>query len=138
MFEGLILFSEQTVFGLVNQITAQEDHGLRQVHAIVRMLLSFAEKNPGMTRVLTGEALVGEHERLQERINQMVDRLEASIRQCLKVAVTQGAFPADADVGMRAALIVAAVQGQWHRFVKSGFRKLPGEQVDAQLRVLLG
>ncbi|CAG9175804.1 nucleoid occlusion factor SlmA [Cupriavidus respiraculi] len=138
MYEGLIVFSEQTVFGLVNQITAQEDHGLRQVHAIVRMLLSFAEKNPGMTRVLTGEALVGEHERLQERINQMVDRLEASIRQCLKVAVTQGAFAAEAEVGMRAALIVAAVQGHWHRFVKSGFRKLPGEQIDAQLRVLLG
>ncbi|MDG6754562.1 nucleoid occlusion factor SlmA, partial [Staphylococcus aureus] len=82
MFEGLIAFIEQTVFGLINQITAQEEHGLRQVQAIVRMLLSFAEKNPGMTRVLTGEALVGEHERLQERINQLVDRIEASIRQC--------------------------------------------------------
>ena len=92
MFEGLIGFIEQSVFGLINQITTQEEHGLRQAHAIVRMLLSFAEKNPGMTRVLTGEALVGEHERLQERINQMIDRIEASLRQCLKVAVSQGAF----------------------------------------------
>ncbi|USE79953.1 nucleoid occlusion factor SlmA [Cupriavidus gilardii] len=138
MFEGLIAFIEQTVFGLINQITAQEEHGLRQVQAIVRMLLSFAEKNPGMTRVLTGEALVGEHERLQERINQLVDRIEASIRQCLKVAATQGAFPADADVSARAALIVATVQGHWHRYAKSGFRKLPAGQIDAQLRVLLG
>jgi TetR/AcrR family transcriptional regulator len=102
------------------------------------MLLSFAEKNPGMTRVLTGEALVGEHERLQERINQLVDRIEASIRQCLKVAATQAAFPADADVSARAALIVATVQGHWHRYAKSGFRKLPAGQIDAQLRVLLG
>lgn len=138
MFEGLIGFIEQTVFGLINQITTQEEHGLRQVQAIVRMLLNFAEKNPGMTRVLTGEALVGEHERLQERINQMIDRIEASLRQCLKVAVTQAAFPADADITVRTALITAAVQGHWHRYAKSGFRKLPGENIDAQLRVLLG
>jgi TetR/AcrR family transcriptional regulator len=138
MFEGLIAFIEQTVFGLINQITANEEHGLRQMQAIVRMLLSFAEKNPGMTRVLTGEALVGEHERLQERINQMIDRIEASLRQCLKIAVTQGAFPADADVALRAALVMAYVQGQWHRYAKSGFRKSPGERAEAQLHVLLG
>lgn len=138
MFEGLIGFIEQTVFGLINQITTQEEHGLRQAHAVVRMLLSFAEKNPGMTRVLTGEALVGEHDRLQERINQLVDRIEASLRQCLKIAISQGAFPPDADVPVRAALIVATVQGQWHRYAKSGFRKLPSENADAQLRVLLG
>ncbi|WP_458217846.1 nucleoid occlusion factor SlmA [Paracidovorax citrulli] len=137
MFEGLIAFIEQTVFGLINQIATQEEHGLRQLQAIVRMLLSFSEKNPGMTRVLTGEALVGEHERLQDRINQLVDRIEASVRQCLKVAATQGAFPADADVALRAGLIVATVQGHWHRFVKSGFRKLPVAQLDAQLRILL-
>lgn len=138
MFEGLIAFIEQSVFGLINQITMQEEHGLRQAQAIVRMLLSFAEKNPGMTRVLTGEALVGEHERLQERINQVVDRIEASLRQCLKVAVTQAAFPADADIPVRAALVMASVQGHWHRYAKSGFRKLPGEYIDGQLRVLLG
>ncbi|MCP3021374.1 nucleoid occlusion factor SlmA [Cupriavidus basilensis] len=138
MFEGLIGFIEQTVFGLINQITSQEEHGLRQAHAVVRMLLSFAEKNPGMTRVLTGEALVGEHDRLQERINQVVDRIEASLRQCLKIAISQGAFPPDADVPVRAALIVATVQGLWHRYAKSGFRKLPSENADAQLRVLLG
>jgi TetR/AcrR family transcriptional regulator len=138
MFEGLIGFIEQTVFGLINQITTQEEHGLRQVQAIVRMLLTFAEKNPGMTRVLTGEALVGEHERLQERINQMVDRIEASLRQCLKVAVTQAAFPADADIPGRVALITATVQGHWHRYARSGFRKLPSDNIDAQLRVLLG
>ncbi|MGO4304546.1 MULTISPECIES: nucleoid occlusion factor SlmA [unclassified Cupriavidus] len=138
MFEGLIGFIEQTVFGLINQITTQEEHGLRQAQAIVRMLLSFAEKNPGMTRVLTGEALVGEHERLQERINQMVDRIEASLRQCLKVAVTQAAFPPDVDIPVRVTLITATVQGHWHRYVKSGFRKAPSETIDTQLRVLLG
>ncbi|WP_432258972.1 nucleoid occlusion factor SlmA [Cupriavidus sp. TMH.W2] len=138
MYEGLIGFIEQTVFGLINQITDKEEHGLRQAHAIVRMLLSFAEKNPGMTRVLTGEALVGEHERLQERINHLVDRIEASLRQCLKMAVTQAAFPADADIPARAALIMAAVQGQWHRYAKSGFRKSPLDHAETHLRVLLG
>lgn len=138
MYEGLIEFIEQALFGLVNQIVAKEPNGVQQARTIALTMLNFAAKNPGMTRVLTGEALVGEHERLQERINQMIDRIEASLRQCLKVAVSQGAFPPDADVSMRAALIVSAVQGQWHRYAKSGFRKLPGEHAEAQLRVLLG
>src|SRR5438876_856808 len=90
MFEGLIEFIEQTLFGLVNKITAEEENGLKQVQAILSSLLSFAEKNPGMTRVLVGDALVNEDERLQVRINQLHDRLEATLKQCLRVAATQG------------------------------------------------
>ena len=98
MFEGLIEFIEQTVFGLINQITLREEHGLRQAHAIAHMLLSFADKNPGMTRVLVGDALVGEDERLPERMAQCLDRIEASLKQSLRIAVTQGAWPADTDI----------------------------------------
>jgi TetR/AcrR family transcriptional regulator len=82
MFEGLIEFIEQTLFGLVNKITAEQENGLKQTQAILSSLLSFAEKNPGMTRVLVGDALVNEDERLQVRINQLHDRLEATLKQC--------------------------------------------------------
>src|SRR3989304_8788638 len=90
MFEGLIEFIEQTVFGLINKISAEEESGVKQIYAIVSMLLGFAEKNPGMTRVLIGAALVNEDDRLQARINQFHDRLEATLKQCLRAAGTQG------------------------------------------------
>jgi len=90
MFEALIAFIEETLFGLVNKIAAEQDDGLKQVQAILSSLLGFAETNPGMTRVLIGDALVNEDERLQVRINQLHDRLEATLKQCLRVAATQG------------------------------------------------
>src|SRR5947209_3342773 len=86
MFEGLIEFIETTLFGLINKITAENPDGLAQASQIVAMLLNFAEKNPGMTRVLTGDALINEDERLQIRINQLHDRLEASLKQSLRLA----------------------------------------------------
>jgi TetR/AcrR family transcriptional regulator len=97
MFEGLIEFIEQTVFGLINKITQEEKNGVRQVEAIVSMLLSFAQKNPGMTRVLIGDALVNEDERLQQRINQLLDRIEATLKQSLRIAATQGEIGASVD-----------------------------------------
>jgi TetR/AcrR family transcriptional regulator len=138
MFEGLIEFIETTIFGLINDIATKETSGLKQAARIVTMLLDFAATNQGMTRVLTGEALVGEHARLQERINQLVDRIESSLRQSLRLAVTDGLLPAGSDVNARAALIVAAVLGRWLRYSKSGFKKLPNEGLDAQLPLLLG
>ena len=86
MFEGLIEFIEQTLFSLINKINADETDGMRQLDAILSLLLGFAQKNPGMTRVLIGDALVHENERLQSRINQLHDRIEATLRQCLRVA----------------------------------------------------
>ncbi|MGC2039042.1 nucleoid occlusion factor SlmA, partial [Paraburkholderia caledonica] len=88
MFEGLIEFIEQTIFGLINQIVDREESGVLQARAIALMLLNFSAKNPGMTRVLTCEALVGEHERLTVRVNQMLERVEASLKQCLRLAAT--------------------------------------------------
>ena len=96
MFEGLIDFIEETVFGLVNKIAAEQDDGLKQVQAILSSLLGFAETNPGMTRVLVGDALVNEDERLQARMNQLYDRIEASLRQSLKIAHAGGTWRGDA------------------------------------------
>lgn len=137
MFEGLIEFIEGTIFGLVNQISAEqplekEGSGLKQAYAMTSMLLKFAEQNRGMTRVLIGDALVGENERLQERMNTLFDRIELALKQSLRVAVTQGAYAADFDVGARANLIMCFVGGKWHRFAKSGWKKLPTEHWDQQ------
>jgi TetR/AcrR family transcriptional regulator len=140
MFEGLIEFIEQSVFGLVNKITAEEDSGLKQLHAIVASLLGFAEKNPGMTRVLIGDALVNEDERLQGRINQFHDRLEATFKQCLRVAATQqsrGAGQSAPDPGPQANLLLCYVVGRWHQFAKSGFKRFPSELWDKQWPLLV-
>ncbi|WP_233827819.1 nucleoid occlusion factor SlmA [Paraburkholderia sp. ZP32-5] len=97
MFEGLIEFIEQTLFGLINQITSHEGNGVLQARAIALMLLNFPAKNPGMTRVLICEALVGEHERLTERVNQMLERVEASLKQCLRLAQTEALASTDGN-----------------------------------------
>lgn len=144
MFEGLIEFIEETVFGLANKITGEENDGLKQAHAVVGMLLNFAEKNPGMTRVLIGDALVNEDDRLQVRINQLQDRLEATLKQCLRIAATQvapesggeGAPGAD-DLAARANLLLCYVVGRWHLFAKSGFKRKPTEQWERQWRLML-
>src|ERR1039458_4230919 len=99
MFEGLIEFIEQTVFGLINKITQEEKSGVKQAEEIVSLLLGFAQKNRGMTRVLIGDALVNENERLQQRINQLLDRIEATLKQSLRMAATQGEMGAAVDVG---------------------------------------
>ncbi|OXJ32943.1 nucleoid occlusion factor SlmA [Burkholderia sp. HI2714] len=145
MYEGLIEFIEQALFGLVNQIVAKEPNGVQQARTIALTMLNFAAKNPGMTRVLTGEALVGEDERLTERVNQLLDRIEATVKQCLRVARAEAgaqqnsglALPADYDPATRASLLVSYVIGRWHRFAKGGFQKSPGEQADAHLRLIL-
>ena len=148
MYEGLIGFVEETVFGLINKISGEQESGLKQTHAIAAMLLSFAEKNPGMTRVLIGDALVNENERLQMRINQLHDRLEAALKQSLRLAATQGEIDKDADVahapdaapdpGARANLILAYIIGRWHQYAKSGFKRLPTEMWQKQGPMLLG
>ncbi|HEY7674539.1 MAG TPA: nucleoid occlusion factor SlmA [Burkholderiales bacterium] len=140
MFEGLIEFIEQTVFGLINKITAEEESGLKQLHAILGSLLGFAEKNPGMTRVLVGDALVNEDDRLQARINQLHDRLEATFKQCLRVAATQdqsAGSRAAADPGPQANLLLCYIVGRWQQFAKSGFTRLPSELWDKQWPLLV-
>ena len=137
MFEGLIEFIETTVIGLINEIESRESSGLPQVALIVRMLLEFAATNRGMTRVLIGDALVSEHERLQERMNQLHERIESSLRQGFRVAAAEPDAGLGADASARAAVAMAYVVGRWHRFAKSGFRKTPTDNFDAQLPLLL-
>jgi TetR/AcrR family transcriptional regulator len=130
MFEGLIQFIEESVFGLINAIMDQEADPLQQVRAMVPMLLVFAERNPGMTRVLVGDALIGEHGRLQQRMNQWLDRLEASLRQCFRNALDQGRVSADPEPAVRASALVAWVLGRWLRYVKTGFKRSPTEATE--------
>ena len=137
MFEALIEFIEETVFGLINQISSKEPQGIAQVQAMLGMLLGFAAKNVGMTRVLIGDALVGENERLQARVTQLSDRIEASVKQALRIAITQGTVAADTDVAAHANLLVCYVTGRWHQFVRSGFKKNPLEGFEAQWRLLI-
>ena len=137
MFEGLIEFIEQTLFGLINKIGTEEASGIRQLHGILTMLLGFAQKNPGMTRVLIGAALVNEDERLQMRINQLLDRVEASLRQSLRIAMTGNEIPESADVNAQANLMLCCVLGRWQQFAKSGFTRPPAEWWEGQWRALL-
>lgn len=127
MFEGLIEFIEQTLFALINKITTEEQSGLRQCEAVISVLLGFAQKNRGMTRVLIGDALVDENEKLQVRINQLHERLEATLRQSLRFAMTQNAIAPDVDAAAQANLIMSWINGRWHQFAKSGFKRDPTE-----------
>ena len=136
MFEGLIEFIESSVFGLINQICQQQEDGLLQVQADTLMLLNFAERNPGMTRVLIGEVLVNEDERLQLRMNQFIERIELAFKQALRQGVAQGQLPEN-EVSSRASLLSSFVVGRWHRFAKTGFKSLPGEQAALHLALLL-
>ena len=139
MFEGLIAFIEQTIFGLINQITEREEAGDRQAQEIVMVLLGFGEKNPGMTRVLLGDALWLEDERLQDRIAQVYERIESSLKQSIRIAQTQGRLPQSADgndVSSRAAMIISYVVGRWHRYARSGFKKMPTELNEFPMRAL--
>lgn len=139
MFEGLIAFIEQTIFGLINQITDREEAGDRQAQEILMVLLGFGEKNPGMIRVLLGDALWLEEERLQERILQIFERIETSLKQSLRIAQTQGRLTQSADgneVSSRAAMMMSYVVGRWHRYARSGFKKSPTELSELPMRVL--
>ncbi|RCS57117.1 nucleoid occlusion factor SlmA [Parvibium lacunae] len=130
MYEGLIEFIESSIFGLINQITTSEEAGLRQAQAIVSMLLNFAEKNPGMTRVMTGEVLLHENTRLQERMNQFIDRVELSLKQALRIAASQG-NGTEAQAVVQANILIAFVLGRWQRYAKTAFAKKPTEPGEA-------
>ncbi|MGV7211034.1 nucleoid occlusion factor SlmA [Oxalobacteraceae bacterium A2-2] len=136
MFEGLIEFIESSVFGLVNQIAERRADGLAQARDITAMLLQFAAQNPGMTRVLTGDALLNEDERLQARMNQFYDRVELGLKQALRLAASEG-HGDEAQVVARASLLLSFVLGRWHRYARSGFHHHPTHDAALQLAMLL-
>lgn len=136
MFDGLIEFIEQSVLGVINQITSEETQGLRQVELIVGLLLRFAQKNRGMTCVLIGDALVNENERLQLRINALLDKIEAALKQALRVAAAQERLRSDSDFGALSNLLRCYVVGRWEQYARSGFRREPLAQWPQQWPML--
>jgi TetR/AcrR family transcriptional regulator len=139
MFEGLIEFIEQSVFSLVNQITERETDPVTRTRKLVVMVLQFGEKNPGMTRVMVGDALVFENDRLQDRMNQFFDKLEAGFRQSLRDAATaSGAATPTVDAQVQASVLASFMVGRLQRFARSGFKRLPSEHLEASLTTLLG
>jgi TetR/AcrR family transcriptional regulator len=138
MFEGLIEFIEQAVFTLVNQITEREDAPEAKAAKVVTMLLQFAEKNPGMTRVMVGDALVFENERLQQRMNQFFDKIESALRQCLRgAAEANGSATPTVDAQVRASALTAFAVGRLQRFARSGFKRMPSEHLEPSLALML-
>jgi len=146
MFEGLIDFIEQTVFSLVNQIAERESaagmtdatSGTRQAGKVIAMLMQFAEKNPGMTRVMVGDALVFENERLQQRMNQFFDKIESSLKQSLRGAAgLSGSATPTVDTQVQASVLTAFLVGRLQRFARSGFKRLPSEHLEASLALIL-
>lgn len=137
MFEGLIDFIEHSVFGLVNQIAEREGDGATKAARMVTVLLQFGEKNPGMARVMVGDALVFENERLHQRMNQLFERIESALRQVLRAAAeaNKSATPT-ADAQVRAAVLVAFALGQLQRFARSGFKRPPLDHLEASLALM--
>jgi TetR/AcrR family transcriptional regulator len=138
MFEGLIEFIEQSMFTLLNQVQERESDPRLQVARSLTLLLQFAEKNPGMTRVMVGDALVYEHERLLARMNQFFDRIESQLRTSLRaVADARGSLTPTVDAAAQASTLVAFVLGRLQRYTRSGFKRSPTEHLDAALHLLV-
>lgn len=146
MFEGLIDFIEQSVFSLVQQVMGRDgevleltpEDGARRAARIVALVLQFAERNPGMVRVLVGDALLLEHERLQVRMNQFFERIESTLRQCLRPAAgALGSATPTVEAQVAASVLMSFVQGRLLRFVRTGFRRQPTEHLDASLAMLI-
>ncbi|HEX2010030.1 MAG TPA: nucleoid occlusion factor SlmA [Roseateles sp.] len=137
MFEGLIEFIESSIFTLVNQIAEREGSGLAQAQKIVSVLLQFGERNPGMARVMVGDALVYENERLVARMNQFFDRIEGALRQALRQAAeASGSATPTVEANAQASVLISFVIGRLQRYARSGFKRLPSEQLEAALRML--
>jgi TetR/AcrR family transcriptional regulator len=138
MFEGLIEFIETSVFTLIHQMVEREGFHPEQAARVVALLLQFGEKNPGMARVMVGDALVFEHERLHLRMNQFFDRVEAQLRQCLRgVTDEPGHAPQPVGVSARASMMVGFAMGRLQRFARSDFKRSPTEHLDLVLSWML-
>jgi TetR/AcrR family transcriptional regulator len=136
MFEGLIDFIEQSVFTLINQIQEREADIAVQAHKVLGVLLQFGEKNPGMTRVMVGDALVFEHDRLLARMNQFFERFESQLRQSLRAAAEAGGSATPTvEASVKASVMTAFAVGRLQRYARSGFKRSPTEHLDAALRM---
>jgi TetR/AcrR family transcriptional regulator len=138
MFEGLIDFIEQSVFGLVNQLNERETSALARSRKLITLLLQFGETNPGMARVMVGDALVFENERLQHRMNHFFDKIESVLKQNLREAAQlTGAATPSVDAQADASVITAFCVGRLQRYARSGFKRSPSEHLEHSLVRLL-
>jgi len=136
MFEALIDFAEESVFGLINRILGQESNLIARCELITQLLLGFSERNPGISRVLLGEALVGENDRLRTRVGKYFDRLETQIKQILREANLGDGPRAAASIDATANLIMAYVEGRMSQYARSNFEKKPTDHWDDQWGLL--
>ena len=137
MFEGLIEFIETSIFTLVNQIVEREPSGASQAQKIATVVLQFGERNPGMTRVMVGDALVFEHERLTARMGQFFARVESQLRQSLRQAAeAAGSATPTVDAQALASALTALLVGRLQRYARSGFKRLPTEHLEPALQRL--
>jgi TetR/AcrR family transcriptional regulator len=137
MFEGLIEFIEETLFSRIHLIMGEEDAVLQRCHKILYLLLTFTERNPGITRILTGDALTGETERLRARVVQLFDRLETQLRQVLREAELRENLRTTLSVAAAANLLMACTEGRIAQYVRSDFKRRPTEHWDEQWPVLI-
>lgn len=136
MFEGLIEFIEETLFTRIAIIIKEQQSALVQCERIVALLLGFAEKNPGITRLMTGDVLTGETERLRNRVGQLFDRLETQLKQILREAELREGKRTQIPVASAANLMMAAAEGRLIQFVRSEFKRVPTAGWQQQWQVL--
>ena len=132
MFEGLIKFIEDTLFARITRIINEEDSAEIRCHNILLLILTFCDKNPGMTRLLTGDALAGETQRLRERIAQFFSRLEAQLKQVLREAQIRENLKTTISPAVLANLLLASIEGRLVQFVRSEFKDSPLDNWDTQ------
>ncbi|MCU7859392.1 MAG: nucleoid occlusion factor SlmA [Candidatus Thiodiazotropha sp. (ex Lucinoma kastoroae)] len=136
MFEGLIDFAEENVFARVNQILMEESKAESRCAQLLYLLLAFSERNPGITRVLLGDALVGETERLLVRVGQFFDRVETQLKQILREAEMRQELTQSGDIAVSANLMIGVAEGLMHQYLRSRFKVSPLQQWDAQWQLL--
>jgi TetR/AcrR family transcriptional regulator len=136
MFEGLIGFAEENVFARINQILDEEKHTQVRVASVVYLLLGFADRNPGITRVLLGDALVGERERLHDRVQQFFERIDLQLKQILREAALREDANLRRSPEDAAALLTAFVEGRMHQYLRSRFQHRSLDAWDADWAVL--
>ena len=136
MFEALINYAEESIFGLVNKILEQETDPTMRCYKIINLILSFSEKNPGITRLLIGDILLGENERLHLRVTQFFERIEIQIRQVLREAnLTNGPRPIS-NIDAAANQMLIYIEGKLSQFVISSFKNKPTEHLEIQWGVI--
>ena len=137
LFEGLIEFIEETLFSRISMILNEESTAARRCEKMLTLLLAFAERNPGITRILTGDALAGETERLHQRVQQLFDRFETQLRQVIREAEMREGLRPTIPLPAAANLLMATAEGRISQYVRSNFRRSPTEDWQDQWNLLI-